>query len=344
VGFFGKLNPVNWFRKPARRQAPVAAPPTPVAVAPAVAVTDSRNAQTGQAQPSQAPLPPAPAPAPASGPAPRPAEPAQLPPPPGGHAPLEGFDHVKLANPNHKTPKYLFARVAQQFGLEKVRDTRSKAEAEALLNQMVPYMRVAGMEIAGVSGDKINVKTEIGWEWVDVVRGAGGGDPAYWWGSEGIGFPQPGIGLHGNGGGGHAPAPGGPGPGGPGGHAPGGELSTVPYNPRWANVRLDKSSPLAALLNAARYVKDNHPEFFDKGDDREVAYKMMTEVIGIMRANGFDAYRVVNHPSRPLGHPLRYGSDAVVLDGRVYDVWGDPGKSTPQTLDVGPADPGRPRE
>jgi len=259
--------------------------------------------------------------------------PAALPPPPGGHAPLEGFDHVKLNNPDHKTPKYLFARVARQFGLESVKD---HASGEALLQKMVPYLRAAGMEIAGVSRDKINVKTEVGWEWVDVIRGAGGGDPAWWWGSEGVGAPSPGPHGAGN-------QPG----GGPGGApAPGGPLTTVPPNPSYAAVRLDKSSPLAALLSAARWVRQNRPEYFDKGEDRPTAYKMMTEVIGIMRANGYDAHRVVNHPSRPVGDPGRYGTDALVLDGVIYDVfraWGDPGGGEPQTLNVGTYG-NRPRE
>jgi hypothetical protein len=261
--------------------------------------------------------------------------PAPLPPPPGGHAPLEGFDHVKLANLNHRTPKYLFARVAQQFGLESVKD---KASGEALLQKMIPYMRAAGLEIAGVKGDKINVKTEIGWEWVDVIRGAGSGNPAWWWGSEGIGHANPGPHDGGNPrvtgpGGGHPPAPG-------GGHgsAPGGELTTVPPNPAWSRIRLDRSSRLAAILAAARWVRENRPDFFDKGEDRRVAYDMMTEVIGILRANGFDAHRVVNHPSRPVGDPGRYGKDALVLDDVIYDVfqaWGDPGAGHPQALDVG---------
>ncbi len=263
-----------------------------------------------------------------------------LPPPPGGHAPLEGFDHIKLANLDHKTPKYLFARVAQQFGLESVKD---KAAGEALLQKMVPYMKAAGLEIAGVKGDKINVKTEIGWEWVDVIRGAGSGDPAWWWGSEGKGSANPGphgagnqpTGDHKGG----APAPGGgrPAPA-PGQPAPGGDLATVPPNPIYRSVRLDKSSPLAALLSAARWIRENKPEYFDKGEDRPTAYKMMTDLIGIMRANGYDAHRVVNHPSRPIGEPGRYGSDALVLDGVIYDCfrsWGDPGAGDPQTLDVG---------
>ena len=35
-----------------------------------------------------------------------------------GRVPLEGFDSGKLANPDHKSVKYLFGRVATHFGLE----------------------------------------------------------------------------------------------------------------------------------------------------------------------------------------------------------------------------------
>ncbi|HNV71115.1 MAG TPA: hypothetical protein PKO06_15540, partial [Candidatus Ozemobacteraceae bacterium] len=96
--------------------------------------------------------------------------------------PLEGYDDKKLSNPEHKTPKYLFGRVAQNHSLDSVTD---KASAEELLKKMLPELREAGMIIEEVKGDKIKVKTEIGWEWVDVIRGAGAPNPGFWWGSEG---------------------------------------------------------------------------------------------------------------------------------------------------------------
>ena len=120
----------------------------------------------------------------------------------------------------------------------------------------------------------------------------------------------------------------------------------MPIDPAWRNVRLDKSSPAAAVLSAARWVKENHPEFFDKGDDRPTAMEMMKHVIGVLRANGFDAHRVVNYKDRPVGDPGRYGKDALVLGGTIFDVygaWGDPGRGDPQALDVGPYGD-RPRE
>lgn len=126
------------------------------------------------------PPPSAPVPAPASAPAPAHGE--------VGPVPLEGYDYGKLHNPAHRTVKYVFGRVASRTPLTSVRD---HASAEALLNSMVPTLRAAGLEIVGVKKDKIQVKTEIGYEWVDVVRGAGSGNPGWWWGSEGKGTPQP---------------------------------------------------------------------------------------------------------------------------------------------------------
>ncbi len=103
--------------------------------------------------------------------------------------PLEGYDQGKLDNPNHKTPKYIFGRVAQGFKLDSVQG--DKAKAEELLKAMVPELREKGLEVVSVEGDRIQVKTEHGYEWVDVVRGAGTDKPGWWWGSEGKGTPNP---------------------------------------------------------------------------------------------------------------------------------------------------------
>lgn len=128
---------------------------------------------------------------------------------------------------------------------------------------------------------------------------------------------------------------------------PGPALSTVPPRPEYLDIPIDRSSGSAAALSAARWVRANKPEFFDKGDDRAVAFEMMTWVIGALRANGFDAHRVVNHPSRPPSDGYRFGSDAVVVQGQIYDVfgaWGDPGRGDPQAMDAGPYAAGRLRE
>ncbi len=103
--------------------------------------------------------------------------------------PLEGYDQTKLDNPDHRTPKYIFGRVAQNFKLDSIGG--DKAKAGELLSAMVPELQAAGLEVVGVSGDKIQVKTEVGYEWVDVIRAAGGTNPGWQWGSEGAGTPNP---------------------------------------------------------------------------------------------------------------------------------------------------------
>lgn len=128
---------------------------------------------------------------------------------------------------------------------------------------------------------------------------------------------------------------------------PGAALSTVPYLPEYASAPIDTSSPSAAVLSAARFVKDSNPALFARADDRQVDYQIMTKVIGVLRAKGFDATRVVNHTERPVGDGWRYGSDAVALNGRVYDCYvgiGDPNMNRPQASDVGDYASGRSRE
>lgn len=128
---------------------------------------------------------------------------------------------------------------------------------------------------------------------------------------------------------------------------PGPALSTVPPRPEYLDIPVDKRSGAAAALSVARWVRENKPGFFDKGDDRAVAFEMMTWVIGALRAHGYDAHRVVNHPSRPMTDGYRYGSDAVVVEGQIYDVfgaWGDPGRGDPQAMHAGPYAAGRLRE
>jgi hypothetical protein len=255
-----------------------------------------------------------------------------------GPVALEGYDATKLHNLGHQTVKYQFGRVASHHSLENV---KSHADAEALLNKMRPDFEAAGLKVLDVKGDKIRVETELGEEWVDVVRGAGSGNPGWWWGSEGKAIPgtTPGTTTP------TAPTA----PTAPGNPAtePGAALSTVPQRPEYAAAPIDRSSGEAAARSAAQWVKDSYPQLFGRGDDRQVAFEVMTHVIGAMRAAGFDAHRVVNHPSRPIGDGQRYGSDAVVVGGHIYDVYGafgDPGRSDVQTLNQGPYEAGRLRE
>lgn len=122
-------------------------------------------------------------------------------------------------------------------------------------------------------------------------------------------------------------------------------LSTVPHLPEYDNATIDTSSDERIVESAARYVKENYPQLMPVGDDRDTMYKMMTVVIGIIRAKGYDVTRVVNHPSRPVGHVLRYGSDALVLNGFIYDCFGACGeKNDPMALNQGPYEAGRLRE
>lgn len=129
---------------------------------------------------------------------------------------------------------------------------------------------------------------------------------------------------------------------------PGPALASVPPKAEYMDVPIDTSSPQAAMLSTAKWVRQNKPHYFDNmQDDRGIAKEMMTEVIGILRAHGFDAHRVVNHPSLPPSNPIRWGSDAVVLAGGVYDLYGsygDPRLGTPQLGYHGPYAAGRLRE
>lgn len=128
---------------------------------------------------------------------------------------------------------------------------------------------------------------------------------------------------------------------------PGAPLATVALTAEHARgaAAIDRSSPERAAKSAAEWVKRQHPAWFPDTDDRAAAYRIMTEVIGVLRAAGYDAHRVVNHPSRPAPDPHRYGADAVVLEGRIFDVYAAFGeRNEPTAQDMGPYGPGRLRE
>ncbi|MHB8878546.1 MAG: DUF4214 domain-containing protein [Myxococcaceae bacterium] len=260
-----------------------------------------------------------------------------------GPVPLEGYDSGKLNNPSHRTVKYVFGRVATHHSLAGVKD---HAQAEALLRKMKPELEAEGLNIIDIKRDKILVQTELGHEWVDVVRGAGSGNPGWWWGSEGVGIPgtpklPPGS---------HVPSPGNPSPTVPGNPGPaptepGAPLSTVPYRPEYSTANIDTSSTAAAGKSAAIWAKEKYPELFARASERQVTFEIMTHVIGALRAAGIDAHRVVNHPSHPIGNGNRYGTDAAVINGMVVDLYGSMGESnTPQALVHGPYEAGRLRE
>jgi hypothetical protein len=91
---------------------------------------------------------------------------------------MEGFDHNKIADQNHRTVKYLFAREAQYVDLSGVKD---KASAEALLRGMVPNLQAAGLQVLDVKGDKLKINFEGKEVWFDVIRGSSSGSPSFQW-------------------------------------------------------------------------------------------------------------------------------------------------------------------
>ena len=92
---------------------------------------------------------------------------------------MAGFDDAKLGNLSHTTVKYLFGRVAQRYSLVSVRD---HASAASLLLQMRPDLEAAGITMLDVSRDRIQIRDdERQTAWVDVIRGASAGDPAFQW-------------------------------------------------------------------------------------------------------------------------------------------------------------------
>lgn len=97
-----------------------------------------------------------------------------------GGSPMEGFDFRKIGDPNVSTVKYKFARVAQNWSLNSVMDMGS---AESLLNSMRSELEANGVTVLAVSKDKLQILDDGGNPgWVDVIRGAGGPDPAWQWG------------------------------------------------------------------------------------------------------------------------------------------------------------------
>lgn len=96
----------------------------------------------------------------------------------GFRATMEGFDAGKLANPDHRTPKYLFGRLASNYDLSGVKD---KAAGEALLRQMSPELEQAGLKVLDVKGDKIKINHEGQDVWIDVIRGCNSGTCAWQW-------------------------------------------------------------------------------------------------------------------------------------------------------------------
>jgi hypothetical protein len=86
-----------------------------------------------------------------------------------------GFDYVKLNDPNHTTPKYVFARATQDVTLPFDRASRS-----AGLQSITDYVKQHGYANATVTGhDSIDFGDGMGS--VDVLTG----DGQWWWGPKG---------------------------------------------------------------------------------------------------------------------------------------------------------------
>jgi hypothetical protein len=89
---------------------------------------------------------------------------------------LAGFVPEKLAT--SQSIKYRFGRAAADFSLASVKD---KASAEALLQSMRPAFEREGLQVLEISKDRIRVNYEGQPLWVDVIRGATSGTPAFQW-------------------------------------------------------------------------------------------------------------------------------------------------------------------
>lgn len=99
----------------------------------------------------------------------------------GNYGRLEGFNTERaFAGGDPNSVKDGFARWITGLGFDPT--TASKDEIEAFIRQNIPNARQYGLNILDVRGDQILIETrERGPEWVDVVRGAGGGDAAWQW-------------------------------------------------------------------------------------------------------------------------------------------------------------------
>lgn len=102
-----------------------------------------------------------------------------------GNAPMQGFDWSALMDFRNTAPKYQFGRAASNFDP----NVQNPQQAEALLESMIQAMQAQGLLVVGVDGDKIQVKTEKGFEWVSVLDGMGGQNPAFQW--QALGQPTP---------------------------------------------------------------------------------------------------------------------------------------------------------
>ena len=93
----------------------------------------------------------------------------------GGYQPMLGFDYKKLNDPNHTTPKYVFARATQDLEFSWDRASRS-----AGLQSIADYAKTHGHTKAKVTGDD-TIDFGDGFGDIDVLTG----DGQWWWGPKG---------------------------------------------------------------------------------------------------------------------------------------------------------------
>ncbi len=110
-------------------------------------------------------------------------------------------------------------------------------------------------------------------------------------------------------------------------------LQTVPHLPIYDSIKLPLTNLPEMVMQALREAKTLRPDIMAKiekqGDVKNVkkekwfAYELMTTTIGILRANGIDASRVVAFGEQAVGDPGRYGFDQLRIgNGPAIDVMG----------------------
>lgn len=111
-------------------------------------------------------------------------------------------------------------------------------------------------------------------------------------------------------------------------------LETVPHLPIYDSVKLPLTNLPEMVMQALREAQALRPEIMAKIEkhatseknvkrEKQLAYELMTTTIGILRANGIDASRVVAYGENAVGDPGRYGFDQLRIgNGPAIDIMG----------------------
>lgn len=115
-------------------------------------------------------------------------------------------------------------------------------------------------------------------------------------------------------------------------------VETIKADPRYAEAKVDTTSLQTATESASQWVMARFPDLVDainkannavpenKQKSRQLCYELTGHLIGVLRANGVDAQRLVRQSHNDYGNPNRYVNDAFVLpDGRAIDWLGGEG-------------------